>query len=133
MSLISLPCLTSKPPSINSSPISFLSYTATPTSGVNHRPPSKPHTSSKLLHTTRAAHTSSALCLGRFAISPLSYINPYIDTAPPRPQPGPPLSDSSGRSPIVLYNFSVAPQDCHTQKKTSTFCGPPPILSSRLL
>ena len=60
---------------------------------------------------------SSAPFLGRLGIAPLSYIYLYTDSAPPRPHPSPALSDKYGRSASVLYNFSVAPQDCHTQEE----------------
>ena len=116
MLLISVPHQTSKPPSINLSPSSFLSHTATAALVVVHRPPSEPHTSSKLLHTTQAAITSSTPCLGRLAISPLVLYQPLHRHCSAAAL-GPALSDSSGRSPIVLYNFSVAPQDRHTQEE----------------
>ena len=80
-----------KPPAINSSPSSFLSYTATAALVVVHRPPSKLHTSSKLLHITRAARMSSAPCLGRLAISPLFLYQPLHRHCSAAAPPGPRL------------------------------------------
>ena len=76
VSLISLPCQTSKPPSFNLSPSSFFSHTTTAAAAVVNRPPSKPHTISKLLQTIQAARMSSTNCLGRLAFSTLILYQP---------------------------------------------------------
>ena len=115
---IRIPYETNKPPSVIWSHSNSLAHTCSAIEAVVHRPPSKPQVSSKLLHATRTARTSSAPWVGRSALGPPCLVSTPTQTLLHHgPSRAPALTDSSGESPVVPPYLHVTPQDCHSQEE----------------